>query len=81
MKKDTHITAQDARRFRMAILRAKLSKLGIAFDPEADEQHLERQLRYAERQAAERAATILPEPEQEHNARALSATPDNKEKG
>ncbi|MFV0347304.1 MAG: hypothetical protein ACK5JO_01870 [Halodesulfovibrio sp.] len=44
------ITEQDARRFRMALLRAKLTRLAVTFEEDADEAMLERLVAYAERQ-------------------------------
>lgn len=60
MKEEALITEQDAQRFRLALLRAKLVRLGQTFDADADESMLERQLRFAERRR-QSAASGLPD--------------------
>lgn len=52
MRNMNDITEQDARRFRMALLRAKLTRLAVTFEDDADEAMLERLVAYAERQRA-----------------------------
>ncbi|UZP67380.1 hypothetical protein N1030_17560 [Desulfovibrio mangrovi] len=54
MKNANDITEQDARRFRMALLRAKLTRMAVGFEENADEEMLERLVVYAERQQAGR---------------------------
>lgn len=56
MKNDMPITEEDASRFRRAILRAKLTRLGVVFEADAHEQTLERMLRFVERDNARVAA-------------------------
>ncbi len=48
MSKDMIITAEDARRFRTALLRAKLVQLGVVFDDRMSERTLERLVHRAE---------------------------------
>lgn len=57
MKNANDITEQDARRFRLALLRAKLTRMAVGFEEDADEEMLERLVVYAERQQAERRGT------------------------
>lgn len=57
MRNMNDITEQDARRFRMALLRAKLTRLAVTFEEDADEAMLERLVAYAERQRAGGGAT------------------------
>lgn len=50
------ITAEDARRFRMATLRAKLTRLGMSYEADAGEETLEKLVQFAERRKRERIA-------------------------
>lgn len=75
-KNETAITAYDAHRFRMALLRAKLTRMSVVFDAEADEIMLERQLRFAERQVRERADKAL---QQKENGQSMGMQIDTSE--